>query len=1567
MRHFLSCSSLLILGFILSSCNNSGLQGTSIPSKFEGVQEAVAISPTTVKLSWSLQARFKEYRVYRKGFNTPDKIETFATTTVSPLAVDTYYDFAVTGVEAVGGNEIGYEKYLSVKTMSTFAGVPASGLTAQSNGSVEVSWIKNGEGVTYKIYTKKESETWDLTNPAATILNKSVGSVTNLPSGNKYCFWVMAYYQDGTFEPANMSEAYINSKAPCVLVQSQLANLPTVKMQMAVVGNFPWFWTEGGDSTYTTEIFERATDIRWAIVNGNDYFRSIVPISPGQKDMYAKVTSAAGASTIVSVLIEGSGKIKKPLIRSLEGTTAPVPLYPRLVNAGLGMQELGSQVVVGDFNCDGLQDVAVSAPRATAYVGDTHQDSTGAVVIYYGYDAPPYYDAQGNVVDPGPALKMTPAPSPDAAYPDPQLVYYPGLSASTRLGQRLAVGNINGDCFSRYTDLSDPKANKVGLCDNLLSPASGISDISKIKKIYTCDDLAMMTNQGQVFVAFGDPTRGLVTGSGGISYGVNETTCDPTSFKCRPVKISDTNTVATTSIAFGDYNNDGFDDLAIGITTYESSTYKRKVSVLRGDRMGLIPTTSTKSFPMIDAEAIGISSLISADGTFVGKSFTEDFGKAVGTAYNSRVCENSSTYKFRQTTYSGETSPAPKNKGYDFTKCDDLVIGVPGRSSGRGSILSCKADMPTIASGAVDLQKIASWTCQESYPDLSSNSEASYITVKGYGSSILGVPNQNGYPLTNIIGTTNSVPNLNGAVFVGAPLSTVSGMINAGVVFGYYVTPRSNDYATGGIVGILDPHQSITAINRIACDSRNTNVTTGSLKHCENQVIHTNPPESYVQFGYSLGTVADIETISRAMPSLAISAPYRSTTASTGNSIINSSGVIYLYKPDVSTLGYEGSTRIDTPRLSDNDNTSCTSNCTWYSGGVNPFGASVIYPRDLSANSNFGYGGAAGADFNGDGSGDLIVGAPYQSSPVYYNGSAFIFNSTGNFASSVTKADQVIDVNFSKELNYHYERAQVAGDFNGDGYQDVVTQIMVGNTVEIVVYYGSPTGLVLTPDPSRTPATDLAPLKLVVDLDPGLGGEFYRIGSVNGDGYDDLMVIGNKASYIYYGSSSGLVANSVPSVSPVGQNPLSFALADTNSVYFHYTGAQKRTAANSVPESIFFSDFNPRNRAVTFGDFNGDGYGDFTVATETSDIPSVDVRVGTLLYTTANMGRVFVFYGSKDGPQTNRTNGKTLLSDSNGNAGDIVIENPCTTAVPAVCKVQMLLSNETSGGVRFGWSSASVKSLETQSGEIYDELVVSDPGYSSYTGRAYLYKGTNKGLAYTPLQKLQGATAGEGFGYSVIAPGDINKDGVSDIVISAPRTPTASVNATIYTFFGGTVGTVMAFKGATDINSTTYFGTGALAVNTLNATNLDLKPQRSSPTLFQGSTTDHFGVGIAAVGDINADGYTDIIVNVPGKNYDLDTILANTGAFIVFYGGEYGLKIDTAPTTTPRCYGGTTPVCEPALIYLPNREASEYTYVSSSPAGDINGDGIPDVLLGSPGRSHPSGKAFATGVVYVLY
>lgn len=1566
MKCFLSLLLYVACG-VLISCSQAGLQGTNLPSKFNGLDSAVAISPTAVKLSWPLQARFKEYKVYRKGFNTPIKRETFATTKIDSLAADSYYEYSVAGVDAMNEDEFGFEKYMTVKTMSNFSGIPSSGVTSQANGSVEVSWVKNGEGVTYKIFAKRESETWDLSEPIATSVNKSTTVVSSLPSGAKYCFWVMAFYEDGTFEPANMSETYLNAKAPCALVQSQLSNLPNVYMNSAFIGNFAWFWTELGDPTYKTEIFERFTDIRLASVNGSDYFRSIVPLSPGIKNIYAKVTATDGKVTIVDVRLAGKGTPTKAKVRALEGAGAKTPIIPRLVGNGLGMQELGKGVVTGDFNCDGFKDVAMSAPRATPFISARHYDATGAVVIFYGHQPPNEFDQNGQIVVPKPRLKTDVAPTPDASFPNPQLIYYTDMTTDARLGMKVAVGNVNGDCFSRYTPPvgttdNDPKINRVGLCDDLYTPITPPLNPEKTKKIYTCDDLAIQTNDGSVFVVYGDPVRGLVTGAGGSAYGENEATCDPGSFKCRPAKYKADTVKSVRSIAFGDYNNDGFDDLAMGV---ELLTGKRQVHVLRGDRFGLYPVTYIRSHAVIDAEAMLLGDL--TDGTFVGKSSTEGFGEAVASAYNSRVCENGNggAYVYR-------SAPAPKGLGFDFNKCDDLVIGVPDRASGRGSIVACKGQQPTAGSVA-EKQQITSWVCKESYPDntLGTNTPISHITVKNYGYSLLGVPNQGGYPLFEVSGGLS--PNISGAVFVGAPLSTVAGSANAGAVFGYYMTPKSSDFLNGGIVGILEPQQEVMAANSLACNNRNTNVSSSAGEHCENQVIHTSPAEAGVQFGRSLGTVDDIENLTRAMPSLAVGAPYRSVTSSDGKRSIASHGVVYLYKPDVSTFGVDNGIRVDVPKYSPDDSPGCTVGCTWYSGGVNPFGASIVYAQDMTSGTMLGGGGLAGGDFNGDKTGDLIIGATYLSAPAYFNGAGFVFNSSGTFAASVTTPSESIKVNFSKELNYHYERAKVVGDLNGDGYADVVTHISVASTVELIVYYGSATGLITTPEPSRNPVTPLAPLRLVVDADTAFGKEFHRIGSVNGDAYDDLLVLGRNGSYIFYGSSSGVVFASVPSVAPVGQNPLRFAIAGTaDAVTFHSDSLH-----GAVSVGLSNTTFDAGNRAVTYGDFNADGFSDFALGSATQETPSLDVIPVDLNLTASNKGRVYVIYGSASGPQTNRSTGMILLKDATGGISDVTVENPCGETTPKSCKVQMLASADT--GVNYGWRLIGLKSLDVLGGEESSELVVADPGFSALKGRVYLYKGGPRGLVHQSFQKFGPAVAGgqaEQFGFDLAATGDINEDGVADMVVAAPGV------SKVYAFYGGVVENKNAFFGSTLLSVEDMFAAAQnpIGANMQHASKDLPKPQRVEvlPDILEAG--DYFGLGVAGVGDINNDGFADVLVNAPGKDYKLEGTEVDSGAYVIYFGSSLGLRltapkkdptdptIPLVPTTTPRCYaGGALPTCEPLLLYLPERKAYEYSYVSNTPSGDINGDGIPDVLLGTPGRNHPSGKAFSTGVVYVLY
>lgn len=1561
------------IGSSLISCAKVGLQGTTLPSTFEGVQGAVPISPTTIRLSWTLQARFSEYRIYRKGFTNPLKVVTFATADITGLAPDTFYEFSVTGVVSDTKEEIGYTKFTTVKTLPNFAGIPSvGGAKPQANGAVEVQWVNLGSNITYKVFARRENESWNLNAPVATVVNAEVAAIESLTSGARYCFWVMAHYLDDTKEPLNVSDAYLNLKAPCVLVQSLLPNPPTVKINSVFTGSRPWF-TSYGNPDYTAEIIDRVTNTRVAGLRGEGEFRAEQPLTQGLKDLYVRVSDGSKTS-VVDLQMDGKAgseilKGKKPLIKTLEGAGAPTPLLPRLIGGGLGMQELGKDMVVGDFNCDGLKDVAISAPRATPYISSGSVESTGAVAVYYGFDPPPVDNGNGGVIDLLPGLKTDVAPNPDASAPFPQLIYYTGMTTNARMGTRLARGNVNGDCFSRYkaalAETPDSKTDRVGLCDDLYTPTVQPINPNKASKIFSCDDLAIQGNDGSVFMVFGDPVKGLVSGAGGNAFGFNETTCDPTSFKCRPGKYKEATTKSVHSITLGDFNNDGYDDLAMAVEL--TTPLKRQVQILRGDRSGLFPNSNTaKAHAVIDAASLPAGVWDTNVAMTAAESISEEFGYAIGTAYNSRDCVAHGGFVFRPPPPFG-FGEAPRAKGFDFTKCDDLVIGIPERAAGRGSVLACKGVQSDTAS---DKQKIESWECRESYPNLSAgvSPEAVNVEAKRYGASILGVPNQNGYPLTSgVIGTTNNTPKIAGAVFVGAPNSTVSGATNAGVVFGYYVTPRSTDFLNGGIYAVLKPQQAVLAVNRVACNSRNDNVDLfgGTVFGCENQLIHTNPPEAGVLFGSSLGSVEDIESTSRGIPSFAVGAPNRTVASSNGQRQIAGHGVIYLYKPEV-TFGFEnnGATRIDSPQLSDNE-TSCapsSTGCTWYSGGVNPFGASIIYAPDLTVGAQFGSGGIVGADFNGDGQGDLLVGAPFQSAPAYYNGSAFMFRSQGTFAAAVNTVDQTLNPNFSKELNYKYERAKIIGDINGDGYDDVMTHISVANTIELVVFYGSPSGLITTPLPSRNPLFPTDPVKLVVDLDTGFGREFHKIGSVNGDSYDDMLIIGSSASYIFYGSSSGVVASTPPAIAPVGQNPLRFATSA--GVNFNSSGSLQGGSASDASGS--YANFNPANRSVAFGDFNGDKFSDFAIGSTSVVTP----LTGGAYMTGINKGRVFVFYGSGSGPQTDRTTGVINMSST---AYPVKVTDPCDTT--NVCSVQILASNDTATQTaQFGWNVVGVSSLDVDDGETFDELVVSDPGFNANRGRVYLFKGTAKGLNPTPVQKLDAAAANivnSKFGTSVISAGDINGDGTGDLVVSAPGSAQVG-GPRVYIYYSRKVAGANVFYGfpAQSLPTTDLFsGTGAnlrLSENALHVSTADPRPQSILSTDFFGAG-EGFGFGLAAAGDINDDGYADVVVNMPGKDYDLEEVLLDTGAVIIYFGGPLGLKIQTAPSTTPKCLEGGSGVCEPALIYLPAREAYEASYLSSSPSGDINNDGVPEVLIGAPGRRHPSGQAFSTGVVYVLY
>ncbi len=153
------------------------------------------------------------------------------------------------------------------------------------------------------------------------------------------------------------------------------------------------------------------------------------------------------------------------------------------------------------------------------------------------------------------------------------------------------------------------------------------------------------------------------------------------------------------------------------------------------------------------------------------------------------------------------------------------------------------------------------------------------------------------------------------------------------------------------------------------------------------------------------------------------------------------------------------------------------------------------------------------ADFNGDGHDDLAVGVP--SEDVGSIGSAgavnVIYGSQNRLAAT---GDQLWHQDSSgiagaNELEDLFGSSLAAGDFNGDGHDDLavgVSRERVGSSASagaVNVIYGSPSGLTATGD------------QLWHQDSPAITGEAHHsdsfgsslaAGDLNGDGYEDLAV-----------------------------------------------------------------------------------------------------------------------------------------------------------------------------------------------------------------------------------------------------------------------------------------------------------------------------------------------------------------------------------------------------------------------------------------------------------------------------
>ncbi len=657
-----------------------------------------------------------------------------------------------------------------------------------------------------------------------------------------------------------------------------------------------------------------------------------------------------------------------------------------------------------------------------------------------------------------------------------------------------------------------------------------------------------------------------------------------------------------------------------------------------------------------------------------------------------------------------------------------------------------------------------------------------------------------------------------------------------------------------------------------------------------------------------------------------------------------------------------------------------------------------------------GYKLGPGGDINGDGIDDLLIGDPYAAGD---SGRVYIF--LGGDPFETTPSDTLQGETSDCDFGWN---CAILGDLNADGFDDLGC-IVSGPTSWIWkqcwIYWGSDTHLYEFAGMVEDPVRQL------------YGTAIIGAGDINFDGYDDFLVGAPGANivdhepghvHIYFGGDDAPTSTDIFFEGEDGNDQYGLCLAaggDLNNDSYndiaigafksdvggYFSGKVYIHSGKMLSEGVFTPQGEITGRpargwagyVIASGDINGDGYNDIAFTHEIrrrsevylclGDPSGMDMEPDFILSDSTDnteFGRAIDF-GDFDGDGIDDLAVGTpdwdvdTIASTSSDEGEVRIYFGSDPFVP----IPGFFFHGTSKNKIFGYSLSFIGDID---GDGAEELLVGAPeyihsGYADSTGYAYLYFGADDTL---PEAIYKGDSVKSAFGAAVIGTGDMTGDGIPDYAISGHRiywpdggygkvfvyegnpTPVDSPMVVYKDDLHKWIGRNLAAPGDVDGD-----GYNDLLVNCRSMEWGSYGEGNGAARIYFGddtlSTTNYFeltapgtasggyGIGIGECGDLNLDGYPDFAVGAP-NGIPGEWMTAGAIAVVGHTGGDRVYIY----------YGGTDVFFYPDLELVPPRGHEMFGYDICS-AGMTSFDGSYDVAIGAPGNSL---AGYETGKVYLL-